>query len=331
MIGPSLEILLVEREVAIATAVAATLRRRGHRVTTLHRAEDVLLESSASGRALPDVLICSIELDGMDGLELLEGLRRRGQTVRAVLTSALPNLDDCRHALRLGAAELLAKPIDADELIEAVEAQNPLAPLPASPDPLRFQCTFGAIVEDAEMAVRDLTAQLMRWGLGPTARARVATAVIEALDNTVRHAYPLEPGQVELEARCDGREVIVFVRDQGVGFDASALGAGVLADPLQSGLSRAAALSEKLRVDSEGGTRVELHFAAYRTSFDERGAIDLSEQDWLTPGMSRRVLEILRDEGNNDVFHLSPAMAVTVGRLLNGPTTAPSNQEVLRS
>ena len=60
-------------------------------------------------------------------------------------------------------------------------------------------------------------------------------------------------------------------------------------------------------------------------------AIDLSELDWLTPGMSRRVLEILRDEDSTDAFHLSPAMAVTVGRLLTGPIIEPTTTQAQRS
>ena len=208
-----------------------------------------------------------------------------------------------------------------------------LAALPAERDPLRFRRTFGAVIEDAELAVRDLTAQLMQWGLGPTARARIATAAIEALDNVIRHAYPIEPGTCELLADTDGREVVLQINDRGLGFDSSGLGSGELSDPARSGLARAASLSEKLRVDTlpGAGTRLELAFAAYRSTFDEKGAIDLSELDWLTPGMSRRVLEILRDEGSTDAFHLSPAMAVTVGRLLTGPIIEPTTTQAQRS
>jgi len=323
----SLSVLVVERELAVAAAVAATLRRRGHAVSAVTRAEEALR------LPVPDVIVAALELDGLDGLELLELLRRDGHAVRTVLMTSLPSLRDCRRALRLGAAEFLAKPFDADELVPAVEGSSPLAPLPADPDPLSFRCVFSALVEEAELGVRDLTAQLVRWGLGPTVRARVATAAVEVLDNAVRHAYPLEPGKLQIEAQCDGREVVVRIRDRGLGFDASGQAAGAPHDPARSGLARACALSEALRIETApgAGTTVELRFAAYRSSFDEHGAIDLSELDWLTPGMSRRVLEILRAEGAEGTFHLSPAMAVTVGRILTGAPAAASAQEALWS
>jgi CheY-like chemotaxis protein len=317
-----LEVLVVEREALVAAAVAAKLRRRGHVVTTVATAEAALRSSP------PDVIVAAVELDGMDGLQLLETLRLAGEDVRVVLMASLPELDDCRQALRLGAAEFLIKPLDVGELVSAVEGDPPpgARKRPAA-DPLRFQQSLPARVEQAEMTVRDLTAQLLRWGLGPTARVRIATAAVEVLDNAIRHAYvqPDVPGRVQVEAECDGREVRLCIRDEGLGFDAAALApgdpTGPLRDPIHSGLTRAAALAERLRVHSTvgRGTRVELCFSACRSGFDDRGAIDLTELDWLTPGMSRRVLEILRREPGGDAFNLSPAVAVTVGRLLSGP------------
>lgn len=323
MSARELEILVVEREAAVASAVAASLRRRGHVVATVSTAE------AALRLAVPEVIVAAVELDGMDGLQLLETLRLAGEDVRVVLMASLPELDDCRQALRLGAAEFLAKPLDVGELVSAVEGEPPPGARARHRafDPLRFRQTLPAVVEQAELAVRDLTAQLLRWGLGPTARVRIATAAVEVLDNAVRHAYvrPDVPGRVQVEAECDGREVRLCIRDEGLGFDAAALApgdpTGPLRDPIHSGLTRAAALAERLRVHSTvgRGTRVELFFSACRSGFDDRGAIDLTELDWLTPGMSRRVLEILRSEPEGDAFNLSPAVAVTVGRLLAGP------------
>jgi CheY-like chemotaxis protein len=321
-------VLVVERETAVREAVAGILRRAGHSVATAARAEEAL------GLGMPDVVVCAVELEGMDGLALLEALRRRGEGVRAVLMTALPNLDDCRRALRLGAAELLVKPMDPLELVSAVEGGPPLAPLPA--DGLRFHRALGATIEEAELAARDLVAQLVRWGIGPTARVRLATAAVELLDNAVRHAYPLGPGAagpIEVEARCDGRQIELAVRDRGIGFEAPPGDSPVLRDPARSGLARAAALAEDLRIATApgAGTAVDACFAVYRSAFDERGAIDLSELDWLTPGMSRRVLEILRAGRAEEAFHLSPAMAVTVGRLLSGARPLESAQEALWS
>ena len=112
-----------------------------------------------------------------------------------------------------------------------------------------------------------------------------------------------------------------------------AAAAGPMREPATSGLARAAALAEELRLESAPGrgARVTMRFAAYRVRFDECDEIDLSDLDWLTPGMSRRVLESLRCDDPDVLFNLSPAMAVTVGRMLSGPTPEQSVQMALWS
>lgn len=337
MTRSGLDVLVVERERAVSAAIAAALQRRGHSVATATSAEDALR------LRIPEVVVCAVELDGMDGLDLLETLRHRGHAGRVVLMASLPNLDDCRRAMRLGAAEFLAKPLDESQLLPAIEAADPRGQVPAAgriprAAPSRLRCTFCAVVEEAELAVRDLTAELVRWGLGPTARVRIATAAVELLDNVIRHAYPVsgaddEPLPVELEAECDGREVRICVRDEGIGFDVELVRADALRDPVSSGLTRAETLCEHMEVRSTlgAGTEAELRFSATRSAFDERGAIDLTELDWLTPGMCRRVLEILQHEPANGTFNLSPAVAVTVGRLLSGPVPATDDSAALRS
>ena len=41
---------------------------------------------------------------------------------------------------------------------------------------------------------------------------------------------------------------------------------------------------------------------------------------WLPPALARRVLESLTGNGSEPLYNLSPALAVTVGRLLTGAT-----------
>jgi hypothetical protein len=59
--------------------------------------------------------------------------------------------------------------------------------------------------------------------------------------------------------------------------------------------------------------------------FEEEEAVDLSELDYLTPDMASRVLAGLRGEPEPS-YNLSPALAVSVGRMLAGT----SDQKSLR-
>jgi hypothetical protein len=123
------------------------------------------------------------------------------------------------------------------------------------------------------------------------------------------------------------------VSDEGGGFDAAALEASDLFDTLCHGLARARALSEELEVESrpEGGTRVQLVFRTSRVAFEDESGIDLSELDFIGPDLARRILQSLRDDTPQDLFQLSPALAVVVGRLLVGPDPRPRIEQALWS
>lgn len=324
MSGPRFKVLVVEDEPGIASAVATALRKRGHDVTVAESGEQALALPTA------DVLVCDLGLGGMSGLDLLEALRSKGSRCRTVLTTGMPTFEDCRRALRLGACELLAKPFRIAELVDAVEGGEPPPALPTNESSWRYRTSMTATGANIERALRDLIGFLVRNGMGPSTRTRVATACAEVLDNAERHAYPGETGPLSIEAELDANELTIRVIDQGAGFDAAA---EIADDPAESGLARASALAEDIRVETaEGrGTRVTLGFVAYRVHFDEDQVIDLSELDWLPPSLTRRVLETLRSERGDDLLNLSPSLAVSIGRLLAKPTVDQVVQKALWS
>lgn len=68
-----------------------------------------------------DCLILDIRLDGMDGLELLETLRRRGIRVPVICVSAYADVRIVAHAFRRGAVDFVEKPCPPDLLLGRVE------------------------------------------------------------------------------------------------------------------------------------------------------------------------------------------------------------------
>mgnify|MGYP001822458897 CR=1 FL=1 len=161
-----MEILIVEDEPAVACAVARALESRGHRVRVAASAQDAL------ALARPDVLITDLQLGGLSGLDLLEHYRRRGPAPRTIVVTGDPSLESCRRALRLGASEFLSKPFRLEELVRAVEDGG-------APKPTVFRASYAVWMTSAEECLRDLVAFLLQRGVGPTGRARIATAVGE--------------------------------------------------------------------------------------------------------------------------------------------------------
>lgn len=302
MSGRPLDVLIALSEEGAASATAAALRRRGHRVS--------VCAPAAVDRAphVDDALVCD--------LPTLERLRAEQQSAPALLVDLETTPEAFRAALRLGATEVLTRPWLLSELADRVEACAAARTTPPRPDELRLDVE--ADPDRVEDALRELAAFLVARAVCPTTRTRALSACAEVLDNVLRHAYPLGvDGRAALRARLEQRDLRVSIADRGAGFDAPAV-----AHAAQGGLARARALAEELRVDSRtgAGTRVELDFVAWRVDFDEDDTIDLSELDWLPPALARRVLESLTGAGSEPLYNLSPALAVTVGRLLTGAT-----------
>lgn len=298
----SLDLLIALADAGAASATAGALRRRGHRVRVCAPSElDV-------APRVEDALVSE--------LPALERLRAAGQRAPALLVDLEATPEAFRAALRLGAADVLTRPWLLSELADRVEACARRGDVLAPAATLRLEVESDP--DRVEDALRELAAYLVTRGICPTTRTRALSACAEVLDNVLRHAYPRElDGGATLGARLDERELFVSIRDRGVGFDAQAQ-----AGAARGGLARARALSEDLRVDSRpgDGTQVELAFTAWRVDFDEDDCIDLSELDWLPPALARRVLESLTGSGSEPLYNLSPALAVTVGRLLTGAT-----------
>lgn len=305
----ALRILVVDAEDAVLPAVAAVLRRRGHVVDTAASVDQALAASA------PDVLVSALSIAGMSGFDLLTALHDRGARPRTVFVTGEPSLDDCRRALQLGVAEFLVKPFRLEELVRAVELPPRVAQRSNG-----FERAYPSTPACVEIAARDLAAFALRCGFTPTSRARIASVTAELVDNARRHAYVHSRGKVRVEAAIEERELVLRVRDEGLGFDPAVAERARSAAPAQQGLARAAALADDLHVEtsSGAGTQVTARFASHRVDFDEEGVVDLSEHDFFTPDLARRVLHAVKKEETAALFRLSPALAVSVGRMLAG-------------
>lgn len=78
-------------------------------------------EDGRAGLALilqlqPDVVILDVQMPVMNGLEMLEELKRSGNGSKLVILSGHSEFEYARQAIRLGACEYLMKPITADDL-----------------------------------------------------------------------------------------------------------------------------------------------------------------------------------------------------------------------
>ncbi len=112
-------ILIVEDDKAIRLGVRDVLQMGGYAVREAGTGTSGLDIACAGGI---DLVLLDILMPEMNGLEMLEALRRARPSLPVIILSALGEGPDRVRGLRLGADDYVVKPFGADELLARVEA-----------------------------------------------------------------------------------------------------------------------------------------------------------------------------------------------------------------
>jgi two-component system OmpR family response regulator len=112
-------VLLIEDDKETATEIMAELVERGFEVDWAATGIDGL-DKARSGE--PNVMIVDRLLPGMDGLTIIEALRKGDVRTPVLVLSALGAIDDRVRGLRSGGDDYLTKPFAIIELIARIEA-----------------------------------------------------------------------------------------------------------------------------------------------------------------------------------------------------------------
>lgn len=87
----------------------------------------------------PDVVISDLRMPGVDGMALLEQIKRHAPAVPVIIMTAYSDLDRAVSAFREGAYEFLPKPFDVDEvtgLVRRALQQSRRRDAPLTPEPV---------------------------------------------------------------------------------------------------------------------------------------------------------------------------------------------------
>ncbi len=115
-----LDILVVDDESDIRELVAGVLEDEGYE-TRAAADSDATLEAIAERR--PSLVLLDVWLQGskLDGLELLDEIKRRDPSIPVLVISGHGNLDTAVAAIRRGASDFIEKPFEAERLLLLVE------------------------------------------------------------------------------------------------------------------------------------------------------------------------------------------------------------------
>jgi two-component system OmpR family response regulator len=113
-----MKVLLIEDDREASNYLAKALSESGHVVEQVEDGMDGLQRASA-GRH--DVMIIDRMLPSLDGLTLIETLRKSGNDTPVMILSALGDVDERVRGLRAGGDDYLVKPYAFSELLARLE------------------------------------------------------------------------------------------------------------------------------------------------------------------------------------------------------------------
>ncbi|MEA2739767.1 MAG: hypothetical protein QOH05_3074 [Acetobacteraceae bacterium] len=115
-------ILIVDDDTALRRAVATALTDLGHQAAEAGDGQAALAWLAANPA---DAVLLDLRMPGMDGMEVLRRIRARPGAPPVAVLTAVPTSDNTIEAMRLGAADHLAKPIGRDGLRDLLARMLP--------------------------------------------------------------------------------------------------------------------------------------------------------------------------------------------------------------
>ncbi len=157
----ALEILVVDDESDIRELIAAILGDEGYATRTA-KDSDTTLAALAERR--PSLLVLDIWLQGsrLDGIELLEEVKRRDPTLPVIIISGHGNIETAVGAIKRGAYDFIEKPFQADQLLLVVARATETERLKRENEELRERAGFDNELTGSSTLINGVRATIKR-------------------------------------------------------------------------------------------------------------------------------------------------------------------------
>ena len=157
----ALEVLVVDDEADIRELVSGVLEDEGYAVRT---AADSTQALEAFEERRPSMVLLDVWLQGsrLDGLQLLQEIKRRDPTVPVLMISGHGNLDTAVAAVREGAIDFIEKPFEAERLLYLVDRATDTERLRRENESLRRQVGHEEQLHGTSVAINTVRATLKR-------------------------------------------------------------------------------------------------------------------------------------------------------------------------
>jgi DNA-binding NtrC family response regulator len=114
----ALSILVIDDESVICDACRLVLEEKGHAVDSYLTGKTGLL---AIEKRTYELILLDMKLPDIDGMEILKTVREKRPAPCVIVMTGYSTMSNALQAMKLGAADYLAKPFTEDELLVAIE------------------------------------------------------------------------------------------------------------------------------------------------------------------------------------------------------------------
>ena len=124
-------LLIVEDDKSFLQRLARAMETRGFAVSTAESVAEGLLQVE---KAPPAFAVVDMRLADGNGLDVISAMKKRRPDARALVLTGYGNIATAVNAVKLGAVDYLAKPVDADDVVAALlAAENKKIEPPENP------------------------------------------------------------------------------------------------------------------------------------------------------------------------------------------------------
>jgi DNA-binding NarL/FixJ family response regulator len=181
-----IRVALADDQDLVREGFQALLERLGIDVVLLAKDGTELLEQIDATRA--DVIVADIRMPGLDGIEMVRELRRRGDRTPVVILTTFEDTDLLLAAVEAGAQGFLLKGASSEELISAIDrarrGEQWLSPVVTQPIHSRLAAAMGAETGRIELGAREL--EILRLLAGGYSNKEIARS-LNLAEGTVKN------------------------------------------------------------------------------------------------------------------------------------------------
>lgn len=114
------KVIIIEDEVYLRRGIACTVDWEAHQCILIGEFDNPQQVFDQLPGLMPDIIITDIRMPGMTGLDMIKKLLGKGMDCAFIIISGFDDFQYAKTALDLGVVGYLLKPIDDDELQEAL-------------------------------------------------------------------------------------------------------------------------------------------------------------------------------------------------------------------